>query len=170
MTTISLALQQLYGEHQVILSKLDDLSMTLLKSDDDLHSQEVQEFITFFREYGDGYHHRKEEDILFPLLVNANEGVRPIIESLTEHHEQFRETLASAVDAMGREDWNEVRRVLGGYISDLRDHISAEDDELFVAADDSFTPAEKQRLHYQFIDQDTALGLDRKRQLESVNT
>ena len=156
------ALQQLYDEHETILLGIDRLQEILRSPELASLQAELRELITFFREYADGYHHEKEEEILFPALGEANPAMGMLTESLEEHHELFREALASASAALDTEDWESARRTLKLYASDLTDHISAENDELFVAADDILTDAEKERIQYQFLDADRELGVERK--------
>ena len=177
---ISPALQQLYDEHDIILMAADRLRNMLdsptpfeeepapFEEEPDLsiRSEELRALLTFFREYADGYHHQKEEDILFPALAEANPAMEMLTGSLTEHHVLFREALTNAQAMMETNDWETARITLRAYIADLADHISAENDELFVAAEDMLAESDKERIHFQFLDGDRELGLERKRLFE----
>ncbi len=163
---ISPALQQLYDEHEVILVAIERLRSVLVAQDLASHAEELQSLLAFFREYADGYHHKKEEEILFLALADANPAIENLTESLAEHHTLFREALAIVDVAMDTNDWETVRATLDKYASDLIDHISAENDELFVAAEDMLSESEKDRIRYQFLDADRELGEDRKKLLE----
>jgi hemerythrin-like domain-containing protein len=163
---ISPALQQLYDEHDTILMAIDSLRSVLDSLDLASREEEVRALLAFFREYADGYHHKKEEDVLFPALAQANPAIEMLTESLAEHHTLFREALATAEAAMDTNDWEAVRASLDKYASDLIDHISAENDELFVAAEDMLSDSEKERIHYQFLDADRELGVERKQLFE----
>ena len=167
---ISPALQQLYDEHEVILQAIDRLRRILSAQDMASQNEELRALLTFFREYADGYHHQKEEAILFPALADANPAIEMLTGSLAEHHELFRDALASAEEAMDSGDWDVASTTLAKYASDLADHISAENDELFVAADDMLSESEKERMYYQFLDSDRELGLEQKQIFEDEVT
>jgi hemerythrin-like domain-containing protein len=167
---ISPALQQLYDEHETIMLAIDRLRSVLELQDLASQSEELRTLIAFFREYADGYHHQKEEEVLFPALLQINPAIEMLTESLAEHHGLFREAVSTAVAAIENEDWETTRATLDKYASDLVDHISAENDELFVAADDMLSESEKERIHYQFLDCDRALGVDRKHLFEEEVT
>jgi len=161
-------MQQLYNEHETILLAVDRLRNFIGSRDLANQAGELRALLLFFREYADGYHHQKEEAILFPILVEANPGIEALIGSLEDHHALFRESLATAEAAMNGMDWNTAYVTFDKYASDLVDHISAENDELFVAAEDMLSDGEKERIHYQFIDADRELGVEQKQLLEGV--
>ncbi len=165
---ISSALQQLYNEHLHILLVIDQLREVVESHDLASRGEEVRALLDFFREYGDNFHHHKEEHILFPVLAETNPGIALLIENLEEHHEQFRDALTAADSALADEDWGSVRDTLIKYVSDLTDHISAEDEALFVSADEMLTESEKERIHFLFMDADRELGVDRKQEYEGL--
>ena len=157
----------LYDEHQVILKEIQGLRQIIEKENLSGEREELEKYIVFFRNYGDKYHHQKEEDILFSLLKDRYPGLLNITEALEEHHEMFRDYLKDVETAINNEDWSQVKSIFRQYLSDLEDHISAEDDELFVSVDEQLSDAEKERLYFSFLDKDMELGLDEKRAHES---
>ncbi len=161
-------MQQLYDEHEIILMAIDRLRNLIEPRDLASRAEELRALLLFFRGYADGYHHQKEEAILFPILIEANPGIEGLIGSLEDHHAQFRESLATAEAAMNVMDWDTASATFDKYAFDLLDHISAENDELFVAADDLLSDGEKERIYYQFIDADRELGIEQKQLLEGV--
>ncbi len=167
---VSPALQQLYDEHEVILAASDRLRSLLESPDLPERSVELLHLLEFFGEYADTYHHKKEEEVLFPALANTNPVMDMLTGSLIEHHTLFREAIANARSAVNAKDWNTVRSVLEKYIGELGDHISAENDELFVAAEDVIEDREKERIYFQFMDCDEELGTERKHEFERAVT
>ena len=165
---ISPAIQQLYDEHETILRAIDQLRRILESPDLASRNEELRSLLLFFRDYADGYHHLKEEEVLFPALAEANSAMEAITESLSEHHTLFREALASTESAMDSNDWESARTTLEKYASDLVDHISAENDELFVVSDDLLSTSEMDRMYYKFLDCDRELGAVRKNHFEEV--
>lgn len=151
-------MMMLYEEHGTIQDKIVTLRKLLDEGNLSGKAAHLRQYILFFREYGDKYHHQKEEGLLFSLLKDRYPGLAVIAEALEEHHEMFRDYLREAEAALDREDWGKVGNIFRRYLSDLTDHISAEDDELFVAVDEQLTEAEKERLYFSFLDKDAELG------------
>ncbi|MFQ5447323.1 MAG: hemerythrin domain-containing protein [Saprospiraceae bacterium] len=163
----SQAIKMLYAEHQVILERIEDLRQLLKGNNMATKKEELLRYVDFFRTYADKYHHHKEEDVLFSLLKDRFPGLWSITEALEEHHAMFRENIADIENALRSEDWEKVEGILPRYLSDLTDHISAEDDELFVAVDEQLTGAEREKLYYAFLDKDRELGEEAKLEYEN---
>ncbi|MDP4199812.1 MAG: hemerythrin domain-containing protein [Bacteroidota bacterium] len=159
-------MQQLYDEHETILVAIDRLKNELRADDPASQAEQLRTLLLFFREYADGYHHQKEDDILFPALADANPAIEMLTGSLEDHHALFRESLAAAEAAINANDWKTTCATFEKYASDLIDHISAENDELFVAAEDVLSDSDRERIHFQFLDTDRELGIERKKQWE----
>lgn len=164
----SKAMQLLYDEHDVILRAAERLQALLRTEDLTAQPARLEALLDFFRDYADGYHHRKEEDTLFAVLSNANPMLgSSIVEALTEHHQMFRDMLKEARAALAEGKGEPLRRLLGQYLANLRDHISAENDELFITAEEVLDDGEKEKLYFSFLDRDRELGTERKQQLEA---
>jgi len=157
----------LYAEHQVILERMEDLRRLLKSNNLSNKKEDLLGYVDFFRTYADKYHHHKEEDVLFSLLKDRFPGLWSITEALEEHHTMFRENIADIEAGLKSGDFEKAGADFLQYLSDLTDHISAEDDELFVAVDDQLTGAEREKLYYAFLDKDRALGEERKLKYEN---
>lgn len=157
----------MYHEHQVILKAIHQLKSILQKENVNEYKSNILWFINFFKEYGDKFHHHKEEDVLFKVLEKKNEMLGGgLVSELTEHHQGFRKYLQEAIDFLDSNDYENLIVILNDYTNDLIDHIGAEDDELFVTADMILNETEKDNLYYSFIDKDTELNLEIKNQFE----
>lgn len=157
----------LVDEHDVILKAIEQMDAILELEDLSTQADSLLWFIKFFREYGDLYHHHKEEEILFSLIGQKDSMMAEgIISSLTEHHEMFREDLRNAQEAISNGDWTAVRNIFSQYLSNLKDHISAENDEFFIAADQVLDDSEKETLYFSFLDKDRELDENRKKEFE----
>jgi len=163
----SQAIQILYDEHAVILEAIDQVRILLEAEDLSAQSETLQWFITFFSQYGDTFHHHKEEDLLFSVLARKNEMLAGgIVQALCEHHEMFRENLRDLRKAVSGENWKTVTNIFTQYLSDLTDHISAENDELFITAEELLDNDEKESLYFSFLDKDRELDENMKRKYE----
>ena len=162
------AIQVLNDEHKVILAAIQELQTVLTDGIAKHPVGTIEDFLTFFGEYGDRFHHQKEEEMLFGLLEKEFPDLGgSIIASLKEHHAHFRDLIANAKDYLAKKDFNSLSVILSSYIRDLQDHISAEDDELFVSVQDLLGEREWDMLFYQFKDRDRELGNERKYKWEA---
>ncbi len=139
------ATRMLRDEHQLILGVVDVLDETLSKPDSasDPDFDVVDRCISFFRLFADACHHGKEEDLLFPELIEhgmpGDEG--PIAVMLSEHQQGRLSVrgMAEAIDGARSGDENAMsalRAHSDDYIHLIRAHIGKEDNILFNMADD----------------------------------
>lgn len=131
----------LMEEHRVIEKVLDAIER--MAHSGSVDKAFLESAIDFLRNFADGCHHAKEEDVLFPALENAGiprEGGP--IGCLLDEHRQGRHLIglmADNLDDADRSDSDATRRVIGAaqeYVAMLRQHIDKEDNVLFVMAQD----------------------------------
>lgn len=163
----------MYDEHEVIV-KAEEVINNLegvWEVNPEKFKIAVNELVEFFREYADGYHHRKEEDVLFPAIKNHPDFVlQEIIDEFEEHHEGFREFAREIIEFNHEDNYAKAHKILKQYINDLLDHIAAENEELFVLADNLFSDNEKETIYFKFMDIDMELGEARKKEYEQMIT
>jgi len=162
-------IQTMLDEHEVIcqteeiIERLDGV----WKTDANRYESTVTTLVEFFRKYADGYHHRKEEDVLFPEIKNHPDFVlQEIIDEFEQHHEDFREYTDEIEAALSEKDYEKSFKELNNYLQDLLDHIAAESDELFVLAETLMSEEELETIYFKFKDIDLELGEEQKRELE----
>jgi hemerythrin-like domain-containing protein len=163
----SKAMRLLYDEHDFILKGIRK-TLSILEQNDICNNRiQLLWLLSFFKEYGDLYHHKKEENVLFHVISNKDEMLgQGIVQEFNEHHENFRELLGSARNAMETSDGANAKKHLKQYLSDLQDHIAAENDELFVSAEQLLNEVEKEKMYFRFLDKDNELGDARKKEWE----
>jgi len=156
MTT---ATEVLRREHDAILLMLDAAEALAgrLKAGEPVEPRLLEGTLEFFRLFADQCHHGKEEDLLFPKLVEKGmqREMGPIGVMLHEH-EQGRALVrqmgqAAAEYQQGRPDagahWAHAAR---GYAMLLREHIAKENEILFVMAERMLTAEEQRALAVEF--------------------
>lgn len=161
----------MYDEHDIILQSYEIIQNidNTWEKDPEKYKSVVTQLLTFFREYADGYHHNKEETVLFPTIYEHPDfTLHGIIDEFNQHHEDFREYSAEITDSLATGDYPRSYKVLRKYISELRDHISAEGDELFVLAENLLAPDELETIYFKFQDIDRDLGEARKQELAQM--
>lgn len=159
------------AEHDIILEagNLISLNANLWKSNPIEYKKRVNELLDFFSVYADKFHHHKEEEILFPAISKKSETTGAgIVQELNEHHEEFRHLMQQIRAALYTEDYASAQKIIDSYMSKLKDHIAAENDELFPMADDSFSQDELDKMYYKCIDIDRELGVNLKKELEHL--
>tara|TARA_R110001592_G_scaffold6720_5_gene36131 strand:+ start:641 stop:1168 length:528 start_codon:yes stop_codon:yes gene_type:complete len=163
-------LSVMYAEHNIIMK-----AEYIIKNADGMWEKDTPSYIElvdflilFFREYADGYHHRKEEDVLFPAIKNHPDFVlQEIIDEFKEHHESFRDYTREIEEALDENDFPKSYNLLQEYCNDLLDHIAAENEELFVLAESLLEEHDLETIFFKFKDIDMELGEKRKLELEN---
>ncbi len=162
-------IQTMLDEHDIICQAegiIESLDKTW-ETDTEQYAAAVNTLITFFREYADGYHHRKEEEVLFPAINDHPDFVlQEMIDEFQIHHEDFRTYISLIEIALKEEEYEKTYQGLNNYVQDLLDHIGAENDELFVLAETLMDEEDLETIYFKFKDIDLELGEDRKRELE----
>jgi hemerythrin-like domain-containing protein len=145
----------LMQEHRAIEQVLDALARGAerLRAGASARPALFLEAVDFVREFADGCHHRKEEDVLFEAMVACgfprdggpigvmraeHEEGRALVQALHEAAQRL-----AAGDAAARDD---VVHSTGAYVDLLRRHIQKEDHVLYRMAHQALGPAEQERV------------------------
>ncbi len=149
----------LMQEHRVIEVGLNCLEAMVKKAqaDNRLEQEPAEQIVDFIRNFADRCHHGKEEDRLFPALVEKgmpSDG-GPIGVMLSEHDmgRAFVRQMAKSIAAATAGDaaaLREFSNAAEGYIQLLRSHIQKEDRILFPMADRFLDDDEQSNLLSEF--------------------
>ncbi len=139
--------EDLSNEHQNILKLIDAMLTECeeLENGKKLDKVFFDEAIDFIKNYADRYHHAKEEDILFKVLLENLENMHcnPIPVMLHEH-ETGRNYVKGLEEGLNE---NNKEKIVGnarryGYL--LREHISKEDNVLYPMAEEALNDLQKE--------------------------
>ncbi|MBI2271167.1 MAG: hemerythrin domain-containing protein [Bacteroidetes bacterium] len=158
-------IKTLYNEHETIVLAIDIAGKldSLLVKDETRYITILSQLIKFFKCYADQYHHRKEEDILFPEMNKKNELLADgVIKEMFENHEDFRGLIRNIEAFLGKKDYLRVQQQLRIYTEALLDHIAVENDEVFQMAETLLTKEELEKIYFRFEDCDRAIGEQQK--------
>ena len=101
-------IQTMLDEHEIIC-QVEDIIESLNKSwevDSEKYEENVSILITFFKEYADGNHHRKEEEVLFPAICDHPDFIlKELIDELEQHHEDFRDYTKMIEESLEEKDY-----------------------------------------------------------------
>jgi hemerythrin-like domain-containing protein len=153
-------------EHEAILRDLERLESLVARIEQGEHiaAAELTDLVALLREYAERRHHRKEEDLLFPLL--AQRGVPsphgPLDVMLSEHRagRALTDRMAEAALAYAAGEAGVLRAFCEEarcFVDLLRAHIHKEDRVLFAMADRLLEPADQARLRERFEALDRSL-------------
>jgi hemerythrin-like domain-containing protein len=153
------ATKQLKDEHEGIklMLKIMEKSSNDLKNGKELNSDHYGKIIDFITGFADKCHHGKEEDILFPEMVNhgvPNEG-GPIAVMLNEHQlgRAHIKELSNAFEEFKSGNKSATKGIITSsmdYVHLLRNHIEKENNILFMMADKVLNEAEQTEIFEAF--------------------
>jgi hemerythrin-like domain-containing protein len=149
------ATQNLEDDHVHIL-KLTDVMEKIAQSKD-LDIDHIGEVIGLVRNFADGLHHAKEENLFFPKLAEKgfSQQQGPVAVMLHEHVEgrNYIKAVADSLPLYNKGDKSvreEISQNILGYVSLLRNHIAKENNILFRMADNVLSDPEQQKLLSEF--------------------
>ena len=137
-------IDRLKEEHQAILLMLQVLEAVCKKLEigEDVNKDDLYKMVDFIKIYADKSHHHKEEDLLFPAMVEAGipkEG-GPIGVMLAEHTmgRNFVQGMNQALEEFSTGSADSSSKIVSnarGYVELLTDHIYKEDNILYPMAE-----------------------------------
>lgn len=158
----------LYNEHEMIMeaTEVAKEAAALIGKDDARYASTVKDLLIFFKTYADEYHHHKEEEVLFPLMLESNEMLGDgVLKEMLENHEEFRDMLDAIAKDLEAGRLPQVRDGLAKYNEALLDHMAVENDEVFHMALTLLDDNMLDRIGFQFEDHDRETGTERKEEL-----
>jgi hemerythrin-like domain-containing protein len=153
------ATEILMEEHRVIERVINALerATTRMSRGEEVYLRFFSGTAVFLRGFVDGCHHKKEEEVLFPVLLDhglsAESG--PIAVMLAEHKEGRRlaQEMRQAFERMQAGDHRKREELVEKattYIKLLRQHIHKEDHVLFPMADKLIPAAQQEDMEHAF--------------------
>ncbi len=162
----------LFREHQNIIRLIHfsgEIS-ELYKSGEKKYLEIMSELLNFFKNYADKYHHRKEEDLLFPKMCEKSELLADgMVKEMLENHADFRILVGEIREALEKKKYDEANRFLHEYGESLLNHIAVENGELFHTAEELFSEEELEYIYFRFEDIDNEIGRGEKDNMEKLH-
>lgn len=151
---------QLLGNEHRLIARVTDAFQAFVEdvaATTRVDRQELDDFVTFFREFTDLGHHDKEETILFPTMVRH--GFRwddgPVQDVRREHDQERYLTRTLRYAAVQDREWSgEAHRhflsIAREYVEFLRRHMDMENRVLFPEADRRLPTEAKEQIARDF--------------------
>jgi len=149
------ATKSLENDHIQILRLIDVMEQAIQNAEAD--ASNLQMMVDLIKNYADGYHHAKEENLFFPLMAkygfSPDHG--PVAVMLHEHvlGRNYVKGMAENLENYKNGDsksLNSIYTNMHGYIELLRSHIAKENTILFKMADNAFSEEDHKTLLQQF--------------------
>ncbi len=154
--------RQLAEEHEYVMLVVGamEAEAASIERTGHVHVERVTQMVDFTRNFTDGDHHAKEEDILFPLLEERSSAAGGTISVLLSEHEVARDCIraieSALPDAVG-DDEERAAAARGIIVDNLRLyafllplHIGKEDTLLFSLTDELLSVQEQEMLAGEF--------------------
>ncbi len=147
--------QELVHEHEIVTHALTILEQISAKLDagDALNVEHLSRLFEFLTEFVDKCHHGKEEDVLFPMMVQTGAPpAKPMTAQMLSEHQTGRAFIANMKQAFAQyqtgasEAGRDISKNAKGYIELLRAHITKEDTILYPFAETLLTAAQQAEL------------------------
>lgn len=139
------ATADLRREHELISRALAVLERVgrRLAAEQHVDHEVMTELVGFLRTLAEECHHRKEEDHLYPAMRRKSLSADGRLTSLLAAHGEGRDYLSTLAGPASAAERAAAALLL---VRVTREHIMAEDREVFPAADEMFTAAEQAEL------------------------
>lgn len=153
--TMYAATENLENDHASILRLLGVMEQMILNVSTNVTHMEM--VVNLIRNFTDGYHHAKEERLLFPLLVKKGFSFQqgPVAFMMKEHN-QGRSFVKGMVEGIGeykagnKSALPKIYHNMQEYIDLLRIHINKENNVLFRMADRMLSTEEQMEMLGEF--------------------
>lgn len=121
-------IRKMIDEHSLILRFLDCIPGIIRKIETEgIDRDLVSRSVSFIRGFADGYHHAKEEAVLFSFFEQSGE----IVSSFIREHETGRGIVRKIISGLDDGDRGKVVRSFDEYSKLLTEHIDKENSILF---------------------------------------
>ena len=133
---------ELRREHELVLMVVEAMEREAgaIEAGEPVNRVRVAQMLDFARNFTDGCHHHKEEDVLFPALADRSSAAAGAVNSLLRDHRAGRDAVQTIDRSLPDVDVDErdrdlVCENLERYARVLRRHMAKEDLVLFPLAE-----------------------------------
>lgn len=155
--------QVLSDEHQTILKTLTVMlaECDAIEAGQELNTAFFNKAIAFIKNYADKFHHAKEEDILFKVMLENVDHLHcnPIPVMLHEHDEG-RAFVQGMEAGIADNNASSIIQNARGYCMLLEQHIYKEDNVLYPMAEEALSEEQKELVNKAYQEAETKLNAE----------
>lgn len=165
-------LEILVNEHKHILKLIDKLlgKCELMEKEDEIDKEFFIKCVEFIKGYADGFHHLKEEDILFVELSGKGVQMRcnPVEQMLYEH-DLGRSFIKGLEKGIKEKNKNKIIENAKEYAQLLQEHIYKENNILYPMAEEALSAELKDKILAKFIEVEQKFNKEVQKHLLFLN-
>ena len=143
----------LVAEHKTMLRIVNVLHSMSARARDhsEYDSQDVEALIRLIRDFGDGFHQRKEEDALFPVFTTVCDTTEyAAVRHMLFEHQQDRALMSGLAEAVARSNAVQFAEYGSRLATVLQNHIFKEDNILFETINSRLSAEDDARVIAEF--------------------
>ena len=153
------AINLIFDEHKLLMKAIETTKYFQTIEDNEQYHKSMNDIILFFRNFSESYHHPKEENILYPMLLKHASNIDPVfIHEICDNHEDFKSLMAQIENAFIIYDYSLMRRLIGEYIIYLEEHIKKENKMILKLVPEILSKEELETVGNEFEKLDNLLG------------
>ncbi|MBI5009413.1 MAG: hemerythrin domain-containing protein, partial [Bacteroidia bacterium] len=148
-------------DHVHILKLIDVMECIVANKGSDINH--LESIVEIIRNFADGLHHAKEENLFFPFLATKGFSLQqgPVAVMLHEHvlGRNFVKGISDNIESLKKGEQSalgEIYKNMKGYSELLRNHIGKENNILFRMADNVLSDSDNHQLLYRFNEAEKA--------------
>jgi len=162
------SLQIIHDEHRALAAMLSSVTLLL-----DEHRRKgtlppfnvLRAMLFYIDEFPERLHHRKESNLLFPLIRQRSAEAADVLDRLDRDHAQGEKAIRDlehsllAFEMLGESRRHDFEQAMSRYISSYREHMAIEEEKVLPLALKVFTEADWLQLDAAFAaNRDPLLG------------
>lgn len=158
-------------EHNLIKTVIDALisNANLMIEGSEINEMFYKDVINFLRNYADKIHHKKEENILFPVaLEHENTKNNPDVKILVHQHILSRELVDLMEEALIKKNRLKLVKTAREYSEIIGGHINREDEMLIPLLEEQLPEDDKREIISRFREIDNNLSREKTKKLEET--
>jgi hemerythrin-like domain-containing protein len=164
------ATQNLENDHVYILKLIDTMEIATMQERPVIEN--LKTMVSLIRNFADGLHHAKEENLLFPKMEERgySSQVGPVAVMLHEHviGRDYVKGMSEGIEEYENGNFQALNRIyenMNGYIELLREHIQKENNILFRLANNALSQNDQQELITKFAEVEAAANTNHIEQI-----
>ena len=149
--------EELMQEHVLVLMVVEAMEreVAFVEESGRVHTDRVAQMLDFTRSFTDGFHHYKEEEVLFPVLEERSRAAAGQVSVLLSEHMAGRDAVSAIAENLPAANEDAAARAavaenLKLYAFLLRLHVNKEDTVLFPLADELLSDQEAEIMGAEF--------------------
>ncbi len=124
-------------EHGILRQVLDVLAEVIKEDRAAAKRDDVKELLDFLYEFVDRFHHAKEEEFFFSVVLEQFPRFKEEVDGIYDDHVQARGMLEDAIKALDENDWTAMAESCRALVRHMTAHVELEEDYIFPPVDDS---------------------------------